>query len=47
MSGAARAVITQKLSEDADIQKMITEAVNQLAGGTPAAVVSGGNPFKE
>lgn len=47
MSGASRAMITQKLSENADIQKMITDAVNQLAGGTPATVVSGGNPFKE
>jgi hypothetical protein len=46
MSGAARAAMTQKLSEDADIQKMITDAVNQLAGGTPAAVASGGNPFR-
>jgi len=46
MTGAARSVLTLKLSENLDIRNMITEAVNQLAGGTPAAVASGGNPFR-
>jgi len=47
MSGAARAVMTQKLSENEDVQKMVTDAVNQIAGGTSAAVAaSTANPFR-